>query len=242
MCHAIRCRPEQLISAIDCDPAPRIEQLERMLKMLEARCRELEGRHGGGSCNECREVSKRCDQIWAYCTENVCPGNVPFSRKTIDEHSQESQIILNEIVQDVGPGFVNDYPMGPGQSMKVTHPMRPGFIPTKINIDLHLNNNATNYLNIEIEFYLVGGSKPRLIGSSFQGNNFLNKDGTQILQEWPKYKGRSIEVGFHERVEVIMRHTGLQNPLTAATIRLHHDLTEWYRLCQSVGTGDCIVS
>ncbi|MGB1014531.1 MAG: hypothetical protein ACPG4T_10390 [Nannocystaceae bacterium] len=244
MCSALRCRPEQLYDALE--SCKRVEKLEAIVRELEHRCIELGSKVGGSSSSsdcKCDKLEKRCDQIVAFCVENVCPGNVPYSRKTIDDHSQKSQIPLKNVVEVPNNNdFVNAFPVAPGQAIRLTHATRPGFIPKIINIDLHLANNSTNYLDIKIEFYLIGGETPQMIGNGYEGNNFLNKDGTQIMVEWPRYKGRPVEVGFHERVEVVIRHGGLQNALQAATVRLHHDLKEWYRLCNTLGTGDCPVT
>lgn len=239
MCHATNKQPDQILELVNCEAASRISRLEEYCKRLEKMCQALE--HKGGSCNgKCSTIDQRCNGLWKFCIDTMCPGRVPFSRYTMDEASQESQIVLGEIVKVDDPNAVDEWPVAPSQFITLTHPERPGFIPKVINIDLHLANGGNNYLDIEIEFYLVSGGKKKMIGVTFEGNNFLNKDGTQIFVGWPEYKGRRIEVGYAERIEVVLRHKGLQNNLVSASVRLPHDLKEWYELCKQWGYGDCL--
>ncbi|MGB1013579.1 MAG: hypothetical protein ACPG4T_05550, partial [Nannocystaceae bacterium] len=190
ICNATNSDPAKLLEAIGCNASSRLRDLEEYCRRLEAKCDALEHKGGGGCGGKCSTIDKRCDGLWKFCVESMCPGRIPYSRFTMDDKSQESQIILNQIVKVADANFVDQYPVAPGQGVKLTHIQRPGFIPKKINIDLHLANAGNNYPDIEIEFYLVGGSNPRKIGVTYEGNNFLNKDGSQIFQAWPHYKGR----------------------------------------------------
>lgn len=217
------------LGSLDCNIVERCRQLEERCATLTKRCDELQKSSCSGKCSDTSVALE-------YCMTNTCPGNIPFSRITLEDQSQQNVIVLSEIV-DVpnDPNFVNAWPVQPGKSIRLRHLQRPGFVPRHINMDFAFANNGNNYLELQIEFFLVGGPKPRLIGSTYEGNNFLNKDGTQIIQEWPSYLGKSIEVGFFEHVEVVITHTGLQNNLNKATVRLHHDTKEWWDLCRKFG-------
>jgi len=241
LCYALDKRPEEIQALFECNP--------HRIKDLEEKCARLEGiidtlKSNSGSCTgKCSSIDRRCDGLWNLCFEQLCPGSVPFSRYTMDEKSQENHILLNEIVKVEGdPNNVDSYPVTPLKYIRLTHPKRPGFVPKNINIDLHLANGGNNYLDIEVEFYLVSGGVGKKVGVTYQGNNFLNKDGTQIVVAWPEYKGRRIEVGYAEHVVVVLRHIGAANNLLSANVRLTHDLKEWYALCKHWGYGDCVPS
>ncbi len=239
MCFALDRTPHEIREVFGCRPNDRLRALEEKCAMLAALVERLQAT-GSGCEGNCSTIQKSCDGLWKLCFETLCPGRVPFSRYTMDEASQENHIVLNEIVPvPADADNVTAFPVAPGQYMVLTHPVRPGFVPKKINIDLHLANGGNNYLDIEIEIFLVSGGKKKKIGVTYEGNNFLNKDGTQIFVAWPEYKGRRIEVGYAEKIEIVLRHTGLQNNLVSASVRLPHDTKEWYELCKHWGYGDC---
>lgn len=228
MCYLAECEPEDFRS---------LRRYRHKLEELEKRCRELEHllEHKNSSCS----CESKCDGLWRFITECYCPANQPFSRMTIDNFSSINLIELNQVVE--GDGFENGFPVTPGQKIKLTHPGElPGFIPHTIHVDLNLANGGTNYLEIKLEFFLIGGPEPTKLGVTFRGNEFLNKDGGQIAVPFPTYKGHFIEVGFAQKLEVVISHTGLENNLTSAMVRVRHNVKEWYKRCRRYGY-DCEV-
>jgi len=166
-----------------------------------------------------------------------CPGNLLYSRSTLDVFSRERHTNIDIPVEDFGPGYVDAFPVAPGQTLRLEQSPRPGYLPEKIAIDFSLANNGTNYLDLEVSFWLGPGGKSRgeQIGPKWTGNEFLNKDGSQILVDMPKYRGLTVEVGAIERMAVEIRHTGNTNNLISAKVRLPFDEERWYASCASLG-------
>ena len=81
--------------------------------------------------------------------------------------------------------------VAPGQAIRLEQPTRPGYLPHKIAIDFALANNGTNYLDLEVTLWLGPGGKTRgkQIGPIWNGNEFINKDGTQIHIDMPQTAG-----------------------------------------------------
>lgn len=211
---------------------------------LKKRCAELETLvvQRENSCG-CKEDKDKLNALWRYCITHFCPGNIPFSRVTIDDFSQVDKIELNKVLEE--DGFENALPITPSQKIKYTHHGRLGFTPKRIRIDMQLANGGTNYLDIYFKFFLTPGEpgnedQRKQIGTTYRGNEFLNKDGTQIELPWPKYRGEFIEVGFAQVVEVEIHHRGSSNNLESVMVRLKHDNEEWYELCEGFGFGSCL--
>ncbi len=234
LCYALNCEPADLQHI--CQSRQRMSELERKCAALEHALTNQQS--CGGNC---REVAKKCDGLWKYCIDHLCPANVPFSRVTIDEYSGINQIELNTVIKvEDDNSFVDNFPVAPGQKIKLTHAEQPGFIPKELRVDIDLANGGTNYLDIHLEFFLVGGPTPKKLGVTFRANEFLNKDGSQIAVPWPHYKGCPVEVGFSETVVCILSHRGLANNVESAMIRLKHDLEQWYAMCSDYGFGHCL--
>lgn len=208
-----------------------VERCERLESEL------AEAKKGGGSCNTCQEVDRRCDSLWEIVRRNCCPGNILYSQITLDEYSDNAQVNLDQPVAGLPAPFVASFPVAPTQAIRLEQLARPGYLPQKIAIDLALANNGTNYLDISIQLYLGPGGtttgKP--IGPLFRGNEFLNKDGSQIHIEFPKYRGRTVEVGSLEKMAVEIRHTGGANDILSASVRLPYDEAQWYEYCSKLG-------
>ena len=227
-CATFGITPEQLMGV----PAlsERCRRLEDMCERLKLELKESR------SCGcKASELEKRCDNIWAVARRACCPGNILFSQITLDNYSADGQVNLIEVVQDFGPGYQNSYPVAPGQAIRLEQPTRPGYLPHKIAIDFALANNGTNYLDLEVTLWLGPGGKTRgkNIGSTWFGNEFIQKDGTQIVIDMPKYRGKVVEVGSVEKMAVEIRHTGGANNLVSAKVRLPYDESCWYEYCAS---------
>jgi hypothetical protein len=141
---------------------------------------------------QCRSISQRCDATDMFMQGYVCPGQVNYSQRTLDEYSDDAQVNLEDIVTGLGGDFVNAFPVPPGKMIRLTHKSRPGYTPTKIAIDMNFAGGANNYLDFTLQFYLFpGGVSTGLgleVGSQMRGNQFLNKDGTQIHVPFPEYR------------------------------------------------------
>jgi len=211
---------------------------------LEARCHRLEAllKDSKQDC-QCHtiksDLEERCDNIWAAARRACCPGNILFSQITLDEFSGARHTILSKVVQNFGAGYVNNFPVPVGSAIRLEQPPRPGYQPDEIRIDFALANSGNNYLDLEVTFYLGPGGTTRgkQIGPIWSGNEFLNKDGSQIHVEMPAYRGKVVEVGSVERMAVEIRNTGGGNNLTSAKVRLPYDEAKWYANCAA--PGDC---
>lgn len=217
--HQLTCIPglaERLAHCLD-----RMPEIDRCVSTVEDRCR--------------RTVS-RCDSLEMLCQLLLCPGNILYSQKTLNETASKSIVKVNEIVQNFGPGFVNAYPVAPGQKIRLVHKPRPGFTPTKIRIDMNLAGGANNYSDFTIQFYVVpGGVNSGLgyeLGNEYDGNSFLNKDGSQIEVDFPTFNGHPIDIGSLETLAVVITHNGPANNLDSAHVNVHYDNRAFYEHCK----------
>lgn len=219
----------RLLSVLGCDPArwqevlrcaTQMSTIEGCYRRMEEKCRTLEGQH---------EVLMRL--VRHVC----CSANINFSKITIDEYSDDSQVNLEDVVPGLGDPYVDNFPVPPnGKKIRLQHPERPGWTPVEIRIDLNLTGNANNYLDLEIQFYLGPGDKQlgKPIGPLYKGNQFLNKDGTQIKLPFPKYKGDPIDVGSLERLAVeIKNKSGGGTNLESAQVVILYDNDRFYKMC-----------
>ena len=217
------------------------EHFEFLKAMFEA------GREcGSGWMRDCLSTMKRCESVCdtvkrdcmsleAIVRATCCPGQNLYSQITIDEFSDNNQVNLVVPVIDFAPGFVNAFPVPPSAAIRLEHLARPGYIPKKIAVDFALANNGTNYLDIEVQFYLGPGGtlKGKELGPAFSGNQFLNKDGTQIHLDFPPYRGRPVDVGSIEKLAVEIRHNGGVNNVVSAQVIVYHDAECFYELCKA---------
>ncbi len=193
--------------------------------------------------DRCRTTVSRCDSIEMLCRNFLCPGNVNFSQPTLDNYSGKSNVKLVDPVTDLGGDFVNTFPVPPGKLIRLTHKPRPGYTPTTIRIDLNIAGGGNNYSDFTVQFYLVpGGMNSNLgfeIGNEYDGNLFLNKDGTQISVPFPEYRGMPIDVGSLETLAVVIRNGGAANNLDSAHINVFYDNSRFYELCKARCSGSC---
>jgi len=182
------------------------------------------------------QAIKRCDASDQLIQSYLCPGNVNFSQRTLDEYSDNAQVNLEEIVTGLGGDFVNTYPVPPTKMIRLTHKPRPGYTPTKIAIDLNIAGGGNNYLDFTLQFFLVPGGTASAhgleVGSQMRGNQFLNKDGTQIHVPFPEYRGAPIDIGSLETLALVIRNNGAANNLDSAFITVYYDNKLFYQLCK----------
>ncbi|MFY0531724.1 hypothetical protein [Nannocystis pusilla] len=155
--------------------AQQYPEVQRQLNQAEDRCRTMQ--------TKCDTLEGMCRTLDMLVRSFLCPGNVNFSQRTLDEYSGKSQIKLVEVVKDLGDPYVNAFPIPPGKKIRLTHKPRPGYTPTEIRIDMNIAGNGNNYSDFTIQFYLQPLNLD--IGDEYDGNIFLNKDGTQIAVRSP---------------------------------------------------------
>lgn len=215
--------------------------LDRLLRCAD-RLPEIE-RHLHGFEDRCRTTVNRCDSIEMLCRNFLCPGNVNFSQRTLDEYSGLSQVKLPEVVTGLGDPYVNAFPVPPGKRIRLTHRPRPGYTPTTIRIDMNIAGGANNYSDFSVQFYLVpGGVDSGLglsVGNNHDGNIFLNKDGSQISVPFPEYRGIPLDIGSLETLAVEIRNGGAANNLDSAHVNIFYDNSRFYELCKARCGGGC---
>ena len=198
----------------------------------------------------CSTVEQKCNQTVQVCntyTRNVkrwcCAANVLYSQPTVSNFSDNSLVKLNQVIEGLGGDFEDSFPVAPHKAIVLTHTQRPGYTPEKIGVDFSLANNGDNYLDLTVQFYIgavnedAGNSTKffaslKAIGDEYDGNQFLNKNGTQIHLEFPPWENNPITIGSIERVVAVVRHTGAANNLTSASVRLHYSAKAWWALCE----------
>ncbi|MEZ4313756.1 MAG: hypothetical protein R3F14_37525 [Polyangiaceae bacterium] len=202
---------------------------DQMMRDFREMCRQRDRYR-----DDCDRLTRRCDTLEALQKVMCCPANMLYSQVTIDEYSDENQVDLEEVVTGLGDPYVDTWPLPPQKKIVLRTEQRPGFAPEKIAIDLAFANQGDNYLDLRIQFYLQpGGQQPlgKPFGPKYRGNQFLNKDGTQIHVPFPEYRNRALVVGSLERLAVEISHTGPNN-LNSAYITIYHDAKRFYRMCQ----------
>ena len=186
-------------------------------------------------CEVTRRLQSRCNSLEALLKSRCCPANILYGRPTLDEFSTESQIDIDQIVENYATGYNNTFPVSPGQKIRLQQKARPGYIPRTIQVDMSLANSGTNYLDIRIQFYVGPGgtSEGKKIGPKWRGNQFLNKNGTQIIKEFPEWRSCEIEVGSAEFLAVEVEHIGNANNLDSLFITVGHDASAFHKLCDT---------
>lgn len=218
--HKLACNPGILERMMRC--ADRFPDIERYCTTIEDRC---------------RTTVSRCESLEMLCQTFICPGNVNFSQRALDEYSGRSQVKLTEIVTGLGDPHVNTFPVQPGKKIRLTHKPRPGYTPTNIRIDLNLAGGGNNYSDFLLQFYVVPGgvnsNQGLEIGDAYDGNIFLNKDGTQISVTFPEYRGLPLDIGSLETLAIVISNNGAVNNLDSAHVNVFYDNTRFYELCKA---------
>ena len=214
----LRCSPERWEELLRC--TDKVNTISTCYRTIEERCKQLEG---------------HCDLLMRLVRHVCCTANVNFSKITIDEVSDDSQVALDEPVPGLGGDFVNNFPVPPGKKIRLQHGTRPGWTPSEIRIDMNLAGGASNYLDFSVQLYLGPGDtqlgKP--IGPNYSGNSFLNKDGSQIRVPFPRYKNEPIDVGSLERLAVVISNRSAATNLDSVQVILAYDNNRFYEMCRS---------
>ncbi|MBK8259947.1 MAG: hypothetical protein IPK80_01250 [Nannocystis sp.] len=220
-----------LLHALSCTPG----LTERLMRCLE-RFPDLE-RQIGAFEDRCRTTVQRCEATERLCQAYMCPGNVNFSQRTLDEYSNRSLVKLKEPVTGLGGDFVNAFPVPPGKKIRLTHPARPGFTPTRMRVDMNIAGGGNNYSDFTLQFYLVPGGvnsdQGLEVGNSNDGNMFLNKDGSQLEVQFPQYRGNPLDIGSLEKLAVVITNNGAVNNLDSAHVNVWYDNDQFFELCKA---------
>ncbi len=181
-------------------------------------------------------TAKRCDAIDMMITKYVCPANILFSQRTIDEYSDDNQVSLVVPVTGLPAPYVNAFPVPPANIIRLTHTQRPGYTPVKIAIDMNIAGGGANYLDFLLQFYLVPGGVTSAqglpIGPQMRANQFLNKDGTQIHIPFPEYRNQALDIGSLEFLALEITNGGAANNLDSAFVTLYYDNRSFYAACK----------
>ena len=215
----LACTPGAIERLLQC--AERIPYIESCMSRVEG---------------QCRTVTQRCDASDLMFQQYLCPGQVNFSQRTLDEVSGRSTVKLTEPVTGLGDPFVNNFPVPPGKKIRLTHRSRPGYTPKEIRIDLNLAGGGNNYSDFLILFYLVPGGVSTTTGleasDAYDGNLFLNKDGSQLVVPFPEYRNMPLDVGSLETLAVVISNNGAANNLDSAFVTIYYDNKLFYQLCK----------
>jgi hypothetical protein len=215
MLRLLRCDPVTWANWQAC--AAKMEHYHKCYGDLELKCKTLEG---------------QCEVLMMLVRRICCTAHINFSDITIDELSDDSQVALTKIVTGLGDPYVDNFPVGPGKKIRLIQDERPGWGPTEIRIDLNLANNAVNYLDFQIQFYLGPGEKQgKPIGPQYTGNQFLHKDGKQMQVKFPTYKNQPIIIGSLESLTVEITNKGIAGNLDSAQVILPYDNQRFYEMC-----------
>ena len=199
-------------------------EMQRCLMAYQTECGQLR--------NRCCEMEAKYSTLEDLLRGANCPSNVLFSDFSMAEYSADNQVALKNLVTGLGGDFVDALPVPPGKMIRLEHGARPGYRPAVIALDLSLANNGINYLDVEIEFFIVTGSgMGKSYGPKYRGNQFLEKNGTQIRQKWPQHQAKPLTVGGMERLAVEIRHTGNQNNIDSIFLTVSHDANCAYLAC-----------
>ncbi len=92
----------RILSVLGCDPARWNEILRcaQTMSSIDGCYRRME--------EKCRTLEGQCEVLMRLVRHVCCSANINFSKITIDEYSDDSQVNLEEIVAGLGPGHRPD--------------------------------------------------------------------------------------------------------------------------------------
>jgi hypothetical protein len=218
---ALGCTPERWVGIMKC--ADRMQYYDDCYGKLKEKCQTLEG---------------ICEVLHMMQRRSCCTANINFSSVTIDEYSDDSQVNIDQIITGLGGDYLNAFPLTPGKKIRLQQKERPGWGPSDIRIDLNLSGGQVNYLDYTIQFFLGPGDQVpgKPIGPLYTGNQFLNKDGTQIKLPFPTYKNEPIIVGSLEKLTVELTNKGIAGNLDSAQIIVPFNNEAFYEMCKTACT------
>ena len=204
-----------------------IDEVERVIRMLVDRNNDFR--------RECELLTNKCRSLETLVAQACCPGNRLFSQVSLDEFSDDNQVPMTAVVTGLGGDYVDAFPLPPGKKIRLRHLPRPGYEPQKIAVDFSLAGGGDNYLDLTLQLHLLPGGQPngKPYGPTYRGNQFLNKDGSQIHLPFPPYRGVPLVVGSSEVMEIEITHTGAVNNLNSAFVTLFYDAQRFFNQCRT---------
>lgn len=182
-----------------------------------------------------KSVVDRCRSLEDVVRDACCPGNVAFGDIGNHFFSSKNTLYLKNVAQNFGADYVNSFPVPPNKKIRLEQGRFSGFVPELVEMHFTMANGGTNYLNIEVNFF-VGETH---IGSEMLGSTFRDEDGRTKKVAFPTWRGKSgILIGYQERVAVELSITGPNN-LEFATVAIHVDAEAWARLCLPQDSPSC---
>lgn len=201
-------------------------EMQRCLMNYEAECGRLRKR--------CCDMEARYKTLEDLLRAANCPTNVLYSEVTTAAYSDDNQIELTSVVKGLAGDYVDAVPVPPGKMIRFEQIARPGYRPKIIALDVSMANGGVNYLDLEIQLFIIPGGqeggKPH--GPKFRGNQFLNKNGTQIHIPFPQFQGKPLTVGSLERLAIEIRHGGGQNNVDSIYATIYHDADCAFDACR----------
>lgn len=221
----LECQPERWRAMMRC--VDTVACYDTKIRAWEEKLKTLEGQN---------------ELLLRLLKQSCCTANMNFSQLTIDDFSDDGQVNLELPVAGLGGDYVDNFPVPPNKRIRLKQVSRPGWTPKEIRIDLNLANNAVNYLDIQVQFYLSpdqdGKVQGKNIGSLLKANQFLNKDGTQITVQFPKYKNEPINIGSLETLTVELFNKGGNN-IDSAQVVVFYDNECFYEWCKQACASTC---
>ncbi|MGB1013975.1 MAG: hypothetical protein ACPG4T_07570 [Nannocystaceae bacterium] len=181
-------------------------------------------------------VVERCRTYEKLLKDACCPGQVLYGDVSTHHYSSKNTLYLKNVVQNFGANYVNAFPAPSGNTIRLEHEPRPGFVPELVEIHLSLANGGKNYLNIQVDFFV----DLEHVGSEMLGSSFLDEDGRTKKVKFPSWRGKDgLIVGSAEKVAVELTVSGPNN-LEFATIALHLNAAGWSQLCLAKDRPSCL--
>ncbi len=209
---------------IECMPTlqkcqPTLERLQTCAPALERFPQE---------CSRLEELVAQCnrfEKLMKYLS--CCPQQQQFGNVTTDYYSSITTVDLEKITTGLGDPYVDQFPVPTSKIIRLVQTApRPGYVPEQIEINMVMANNATNYLNLTVQFY-VGERK---IGSAWKGSHFLDQDGRTKKVPFPTFRDEVIVIGSDDTLAVEISVSG-PNSLEYAAVTIHIDGRGTYALC-----------
>ena len=213
LCRVLRISPEDLA----------------MLRLFGKRCDAIE--------RDCRSLGQRCGAIEGVLDQTCCPANMNYSQPTIDKFSHKTQVNITNVVTGLGGDYVDTMPLNPGKRIRLIQEQRPGYSPVNVTVALNLANQGTNYLDLEVTFWVT--TDPQIqgeqLGSEYRGFQFFTNEGVPTPIPFPTYKNMAVTIGTMNYLAIEIAHKGAANNLVSAFVAVQVNSQGWYAACGPSG-------
>lgn len=190
-------------------------------------------RQVGSLSTQCRTVTQRCATLEHIQKQSCCPANMNYSAVTINKYSHQNQVNIDTVVTGLGAPYVDGYPVNPGSKIRLIQEARPGYSPKKMTVALNLANQGTNFMDLEVSFYITTDPKQQgeKIGSDYRGFQFFNNEGQPTPLDFPTYQQNPLTIGTREWLVVEIAHKGPANNLISAFVAAYVNAEGWFAAC-----------